>query len=1178
MMNPLRRPGIWLSGLVCLFILGTAWRPLPLPLQKLPQWIGPLRLAGEELQWQARRVHLHWPQALLVAEQVQLKKEGLDWGSIDRLELHLQWPRGGRLPFRSASIEKLRLLLERPFVERLLEPRPKQAEDVLIGPLALKLDEALLQFRDRQAGLATEVKIGPLAGHLDPGGWKLQGAVQLPLGHYARFWLQTDAAVDRWQLDLGCQAEPVQQRSTDRLGLESIGAKQCQMEGRIQGRRGQLTEAAVRVDLAGGFVDLLQPKTRVKDLHLKVEGRLPGALRLSVQGGVEDLKVDLAGHLAWNGTDPPNLRLSGQSNRIVMNDERIEMVKRLDPGTAEPLFALRPQGQAQATLALDWEWSKEPQWLVYAPIQEFRAAFHGFLESDGDRPAFPYPLHRIRGDLIASGDRILIDVEGRAQSAPLQARGAVQIGSGPAGLELDVHSQSFPVDGRLAWAVAGTPELGQLWRDLGSPRGGSADVHLQLRRPLLAEKVQLQLQAEVSGTRARPSFLPIAVKVEQAKVFWKPQFASFQGRVQTLGGVADLRGEVAKVLLGSGSEAPKPSIRLQAEGRGLAMSLRDRRVLQRYLDLPDGSANFALEGNGRMNLLFRQSGLGEAAALLQFRADDLQSRWQPVSLTVHEVQGELCVFRSQRGTLVSAPRMTGRLGGKQQSGGFESSTQLWQIGDPEHFPLQGRICSRSPGIDVGPSLVRALERLLDRPSESQKEWDGQVDGAVEVRAPFDRAEGPDLAADINLEPLTLTFPTGDGPESAELRGRIQVRGRRLQSSSLQLQANAGRVEMRLPRLEPTEQGLAFATTFYSRRGLELNDRFAALVAPEIWAAIQRIGLAGRVGADGLNLQLLFPEQGSPSFHCEGDLLLEDMSLLGPPRMQSGSGRLEVVWFDWRSPASFGGLMRLKDGEVEVSGLKVKEGTGFVSVSDWAVVFDQFEARTLGGTVRTFGTHPNGREEIGQLVLFLTPEAPLQVLLYLDALSLAQVRQELNLGGGLSGRLDGRIQFQSTSPSPLDYRGRGFVEVRNGVLGTVPVLADLFRIAGIRQPQFQRARVEFWSNPENNRGRMRIASYELHHQLVEVRGDGWVDFDGYVNANAKVRTLSVLTRIWPISYFVDLLVEHDVYGPVEKPVVKHRAGSKLLGPGERAREPFPLWLPDRSTPSWRRSPVLAPKKP
>jgi len=81
----------------------------------------------------------------------------------------------------------------------------------------------------------------------------------------------------------------------------------------------------------------------------------------------------------------------------------------------------------------------------------------------------------------------------------------------------------------------------------------------------------------------------------------------------------------------------------------------------------------------------------------------------------------------------------------------------------------------------------------------------------------------------------------------------------------------------------------------------------------------------------------------------------------------------------------------------------------------------------------------------------------------------------------------------------------------------------------------------------------------------------MDMDTTMQLKVTLRTFGFIGRLPILKDLIDLLIEQQVYGPAEAPIITHRAGGKLMGDFERA--PFPLWVPAGAQPDWKISPIF-----
>ena len=1139
-----------LSALLSLVLGLTGWFPFPVPVsvqERLMADLG-LELAGERIDAEVDELRFRWGTGSLMIRGLEATTASRQLIYADRADLRLDlrpWSSSFLQP-RAADLEGITLGLNPDDLQQLRQRRDGAAFE--IQPVALRLRgiRAEMPFPD---GRVLSAELPEAEGLLSHQRTRIRGTAVTPYGLSAGFRFAAGAGYAGWTLDLECDDRDLRDRG--HLPVP-VSAASCVLRARLSS-----DDASARVAVEGLRIQIPNPPVEVVLPSVRLEGRLSTGMRLSLEAASGPVELQLGGWLKRSGPEELTLRLEGGSTGPWQVDEElIAWIDTLDATTADAFQALELRGDVPARLAVDWRSGAWPEAIAHAPFEDFRATYRGFLEDDGDRPSFPYPAEGMRGDFVAAGQRFLMHANGRAGDGSIGGWGTVFVHRGPAEVMVDLAGTALPVDSRVTRAASGTPVISQVWRELGGPRGGSADFELFLRREAGHLDVGIQLDAQASGTVVRPAFLPVEAEAEQVAVRWTPGSASFEGSAKTMGGRVSIRGEIREL---AGDATPAVEVRAESL-EGLAPNTSERRVLESFLQLPEGFAEFELKGRAAVDGSFRRNGAGELQALLGWSGEGAGLRWLPTGTGWSALRGDAAIARSGDATLVSVPLMqSGCCGGALELSGFLT---YGVDGAPPSSALVHGL-----GVGVEAETEAFARELSGLGADARKDWSGAFDLALEVDplAP-ERNRGW-----LRLRPLRAAERTADGGErELELEGLLQVADTRFVGGTLDVRSSSGDFQMREITVDRGEAGTLVGARLDSD-GIELGEDFAELLSPGAWAAFDRVGLTGRAQAEDLQLRLML-DGGEADFTLSGGLKLEQMRVEGPPRMRGGSGRLQIDGFHWAGPEDYFGRLRLQEGRADVAGFALRDAQGWITLNQDRVAFQAFEADLLGGTVRTFGTDEQDQPEQGELVFGLTREAPISFLLFLEDISLARVREELAFGGDLAGRVRGRLQFESSSPSPIDYTGRGWLEVEQGVLGTVPVLSRMWRVAGVEPPIFDRGRIEFRANAANSRGRLRVDKFELHHDLLEVRGKGWIGLDSYLNLKATVRTLSFLTRLPLVRDVVDLLIEQDVFGPMDRPRIRQRALGKVADPLPE-RLAFPLWVPALELTDWRRSPAF-----
>ena len=1168
-----------LSLLLCGLLAAAAWFPLPLPAGWEPA-------VFQDLEWEHGVLRIRWEDPVLrlgtgrvEARNLRVEVDGVERLRASRIVARFSLPSllRGRLRLGRLLVDAPRLDLDRRLLEKLLEAQP-DPETPRLPELPLQILNGRLHYRDEglERDLVLELPMATAKHGSD--GLRLRAVLALPGGLDLRLWLRSQPQSGAAELTVDAQApRGLDLRELPWASISELSARGFLARARFRrAAAGSPWKVRTRVEIKDGSLGFRNPSLRLEHLDLRAGGGLEKGIGL--EGGFSCLEEDLTlqGRLSREAEGGLRLRVEGRAEELEVDDALVARIQALDPGAAEGIEGVEPRGRLPVRFALDWRPGEDPRWLAAGRLAGLRSTFRGYLEEDGDRPSFAWPVEVEEGDLVAApfpgeGVRILIRVGGRMGEGSVQGRATVQVGGGPAGVSADLRVEDFHLDRRMTSAVAGTPALAAIWRDLGHPEGGPADVEILVRRPWGGEEVQVRLAGRVREARLRPVFLPIETRVPDLLLHWAPGEAVFSGDAEAAGARLFLQGRVREV---AGEETPE--ILVRARARDGAPDAGERRILEAYLDLPAGTASLEVGGRHELGVAFRKpGGRAEAQVTVHWQAHGAMARWTPTGLRAKGLAGEAWVLRHGRQSLAACRSLEGLL----QTAPARGSLSLLQTA--EDSAPRGDAVLRLRDLEVGAAEAETVQRILFGPEggSDRLTWSGSVDLALALPLadpgrPRGRAE---------LQPLRVRERVA-GTDEAVLLGPVLLQDGSLRAPYLQIQAEAGLLEVRDLRIQPLapsseappglRTGIRIQGVLDSEQGIEIGERFAALVSEDAWAAIQRLGMRGCLGARNLALDLELPAGGGAQFTMNGEILPRHIRIQAPPRFEEGAAVFQVRDFRWRGPLDFGGQIRLLDGSARVGGLPLEKARAEVRLTPKDIFFEEFQASTLGGRVRTRpgeGETPPGVVRVG-----LTPEVPLRLEVEFEGVNLEEMREELDLGGSLAGTASGVLDLRSASVSPLDYQARGWFEITEGDLGTVPVLATLWRVVGIDPPRFSEVRVEWWTHPERNRGQIRVDSYVLQNPaLLEVTGDGWIAMDGEIRMNARIRDLSVVGWLLELPLVVDLfdlLVEQNVGGTVERPRVVHRAADVLFsGPAVPARHP--LWTPDPGLPDWRLSPVL-----
>jgi len=1157
-------------------ILGiSGWLPIPLPTSLIE------RLAPEGISVSAEQVQLRWaPGTLDVGDLIVAASNAQSDSTILQLEsaqLYLDLlpgkgflsPRGLVLNHGQLNADELSALLS-------------QSSDDLGGlaenktPPTFKLELHQMRCTAPVAGKTTSFTVVDALGQAQGRQVKLKGSIVSDVGLSAEAWVKIN--LPDWSFDLVCPTAKLE--GFDFLPAD-LRAESCRLGLHLSPKEKIIDFNLMEVDL-----NIPEPPLSFHLSEMQIAGSLSEGILMNANGRFEGTPMHANGWLGRNSDGLLAAHVTGDASAFVIDKKRTEWIHKLDPGAAEVFNALELRGAMPANFAWDWTAGNGiGSWLVHSKFDNSSLTYRGFLEDDGDQPSFPYPLEKLNGEFSVIGSRFLFALSGDMSEATAHGGGTVKLTNGPALLDIELEIDGLPIDARIRHALGGTPEAAAVWRDLGGPTGGHANLGLRLLRYADDPRVRVQLDGNVFGTTAKPSFLPIAITADDIHLNWRPGHAQFNGSIETLGGSFNIDGDARMV-----SDAELPAIKVLAEStESLAPELAERRVLEGFLALPNGAAEFSAAGKAKWKFALRRPGTSsQANLLLDIESEELMVQWDPVEIAWRQINGNASIAHAQKQSLISAPRLYSNCCG----GELDASVIINTAADLS----SSTAVVNAQNFGITPASVNFARALanLDPTDLEQLNWSGQLN----LRAELAPLAAENNRGQITLAPLLISNAKMLPDQEVEVRGELALRDGGFFDGEFALNSSAGELSLsdfEFVAVARNNSPAGLRAILNSADGIEISDRFAELLSPEAWSAFQKIGLSGRIGAEDLLLSLSNKEDSL--FTLNGDLLLKDINLLAPPGLAFGEARLRANEFSWSGPNGFGGELIFSDGQAQLAGLQLSDAQGALDFKPEEIFVSDFDAAFLGGrlstnaptlpALRSSASHenklnlesgPQVKKLQGSMSLGLTTNAPIKLHLFLREANLNTLRDNLGIGGNLAGIIDCDINVNASSPSPMDYAGEIDLRIKDGALGTVPVLSEMWKVAGVDAPVFEKGRFLVKANRNAHRGRLRIERFTLNHKLLQVTGKGWIGLDSYLDLKATVRSALVPVLGWGVpiisDLFFDPLFEQDIMGPIANPKVAQRVLNKWSD-GDQQHIPFPLWVPSVERADWRKSPAFAP---
>lgn len=392
------------------------------------------------------------------------------------------------------------------------------------------------------------------------------------------------------------------------------------------------------------------------------------------------------------------------------------------------------------------------------------------------------------------------------------------------------------------------------------------------------------------------------------------------------------------------------------------------------------------------------------------------------------------------------------------------------------FRVDGQLTSLDAdgGIEVtvdteSLALSTAVKEAL--PPAVRDVWDHlDPSGRVGIHWETKRAPGADseLCHDVTVKALGASACFDAVPyRLSGLVGEVRTDGKTVHVKGLEGSHGDATIGVRgtVTGLEGT---MGYDLTFDAREIAVDGDLLAAL--PESAAKTLRdLGVRGRLGVTGLQVR----DDGR---FDAGKVTIKDGSLdagLDFREMEASltlSGRGNVVH------------ARLADSSMRVAGLKLEHLGAILSLDDGQVHVSDVEGTCYGGRLRAAVAVDPG-----------TSRWALDLSLK-DVDMLALTRDTSFIGKNISGKAGGRLKIHGTGGSTRSIRGDGSVDIRDGALWEVPVMAGLFPIVKPeRRDVFDRGSGEFYF--EDGFLVARRASLESKTLDLVAEPESWIDMKG-----------------------------------------------------------------------------------
>ncbi len=890
-------------------------------------------------------------------------------------------------------------------------------------------------------------------------------------------------------------------------------------------------------------------------VQLSIQGDTHTGVTVNLDAQTHDINLTSQTQLSAT-SNAWHLRSRGTSNGINPSGAAIDRLRQLVPNAIPILDALNLRGAPSAQFSFDYaipaaatnETANDFKWAVAASFDDLGVTYQGLPTAAGTRAAFPYPADDLEGIATFSNRHLVFLADSSANKADIAAAGHLHFD--PQGLDIDIQIQvdDAPIDQEVFTALEGIPDVTPIVEQLGLAQQGVADAQLRIAgTPGVKPVLYLDLIGrDISLQPSIPGLLLPPIPVSSGRLSLQPNHIRFSGNAGLYGGQSTAHGFVHR----RQGVASTPLVSLQISGTDLQPSYSQLGKLLPQLKLPDITPDYTAKTRTQLSALL--DGFVPQIQLHHQFHDGLASNL-PNQLSASNITGDFFINGP-----VDALQLTLPLATALSCKGQFATTLTPQ----QELLITTRGCILEPDL-IGQWSSQLGVNALDI---------YQCSARLDAQAFIPLTAPETLQANFKLRPFNIK--TREDLLLANALPALTVQGDwklhrlsppHLTAGELELHSLWGIATARDFNLEALEDGsLAITTQWESHTGIAIHPESVAFFGDGPANAIRDLGLSAWVRPRDLRINLTLKKNAFPALSADGSLELRNFALTAGPGIRQGQADLSIQKFQWAGNDTDIIQIQATKGSASISGIPVRDAIAGITLTPKGASVVDFEASLLDGEIYT-----SYMESPGFIQVAFEPGTPVAAKLYADDLQLTSLQEQLNLPGALSGAVSGFVNLSGPTPNPLTLAGDGWAKIKNGSLGTVPVLSAVFRAAGIDPPVFQTGEFVFSTN---GRGGTRVHKLQLEHPLLEVTGKGWVAADTTLQLKATIRTLSFLGRLPGISHFLDWFVEQDISGPAERPIISLRGIRKLFA-GDLPTGPFPLWLPTVTEPDGLLSPAI-----
>jgi hypothetical protein len=901
---------------------------------------------------------------------------------------------------------------------------------------------------------------------------------------------------------------------------------------------------------------LASPTLSFDQSNINISGSSATGLNINATTNIFGGDVQSIGVLSFDDDASVDLQIEHSIKSVVVNQELRQWLGEIESEIPAFLDATQAAGTVDVQ-ALTSVHNYNLDWAIAIKPNDLDLAYQGFVTAGEAAFSFPYASQFNNGYIAITEGALIFNTLGEHANGAIKINGEVDFLPRTAAIDLSIAINDIALEQEVFDNLSGNPEITDLISDLGSPHGGLANAHMRLFTDG-DDNFDYFASIDIFDCVARPKFLPMNVQIEKAHLDITENTTEFKVTATAAKSRLQISGETHNYI-----DREDLQLIVDVHGSGWHPNSTEAEIMSGNLPIPAGLSSFPIDGDFKYNLEFLWPNMNsdpQLSALLY--ADGVTVNWPQLGISLDGMA-------TNNAQLYAAGEKFnfhfGEIETKIDDGTIRGCANL------SHDSTLNYATVSLKQLPLSNDLILGSQKFANQQTWGEHlGWDGAIDGFVS----FNPLQPKLFAGEIIMKPLTINIK-GDFEDSYTINGAINLGPNQILADSLKMSSKDSTLMVYNLDSIRLKDRVHIEADLESNRGIELTSDLQVLAGSKFAAILKELGVEGNLKAESLHVSADLHTDRSIDAKFTGGFEISDLRASEGIPLNGGYAMFNIKESSWSSAGEFSASMSITDGNARLGELPVDnirttakekgEDEGILVIDQNGIRVENLKAGLLGGEVTK-----------ASFAFFSDPEVgpPYAINLNIENIDLGQMRNELGIRGALSGRLTAKVDIDSTGTSLIDCTGDVHLEVKDAMLGSVPVLKSIWQVSGLPTPAIDNGHLKLTLG---GNGKMSVESISLDGAAFEFIGKGTATMDAMINLKITMRTFSFITRLPLVKDILDFFIEQQVYGPIEDLKIRHRSWSKIIEwiTDDEAFVPpaFPLWVPTPALPEWNTSPII-----